>query len=360
MVVNNSLSVPMESDAGTTRLNDRYSVIHLPGSEFSMCGLGTYPYHTFPGIYTLNSNISLEQSGINVVRNNPNLSLFGQGILIGIVDTGIEYRHEAFLNPDGSTRLFSIWDQTITDGEPPAGFTFGTEYNKTMINMALRTQEPLAVVPSIDELGHGTMLAGIAAGSRRETDNFSGVAPEAELVVVKLPLAKQLNRKIFSIPSDTVCYQESNIIIGIEYVLSIAQRLNRPLLICIGMGSSQSSHDGLGLFAGTLNQLSALPRIGCCVAAGNEGNLSRHYHGTFTDQIMARTFELRVGEKDKNFFMEIWQRSPGRLMIGISAPTGETFHAIMPGFSECREYKFLFNPTKIYINNIIVEQTVDN
>ena len=74
MVVNNSLSVPMESDAGTTRLNDRYSVIHLPGSEFSMCGLGTYPYHTFPGIYTLNSNISLEQSGINVVRNNPNLS----------------------------------------------------------------------------------------------------------------------------------------------------------------------------------------------------------------------------------------------------------------------------------------------
>ena len=234
MVVNNSLSVPMESDAGTTRLNDRYSVIHLPGSEFSMCGLGTYPYHTFPGIYTLNSNISLEQSGINVVRNNPNLSLFGQGILIGIVDTGIEYRHEAFLNPDGSTRLFSIWDQTITDGEPPAGFTFGTEYNKTMINMALRTQEPLAVVPSIDELGHGTMLAGIAAGSRRETDNFSGVAPEAELVVVKLPLAKQLNRKIFSIPSDTVCYQESNIIIGIEYVLSIAQRLNRPLLICIG------------------------------------------------------------------------------------------------------------------------------
>ena len=356
MVVNNSLSVPMESDAGTTRLNDRYSVIHLPGSEFSMCGLGTYPYHTFPGIYTLNSNISLEQSGINVVRNNPNLSLFGQGILIGIVDTGIEYRHEAFLNPDGSTRLFSIWDQTITDGEPPAGFTFGTEYNKTMINMALRTQEPLAVVPSIDELGHGTMLAGIAAGSKRETDNFSGVAPEAELVVVKLPLAKQLNRKIFSIPSDTVCYQESNIIIGIEYVLSIAQRLNRPLLICIGMGSSQSSHDGLGLFAGTLNQLSALPRIGCCVAAGNEGNLSRHYHGTFTDQIMARTFELRVGEKDKNFFMEIWQRSPSRLMIGISAPTGETFHAIMPGFSECREYKFLFNPTKIYINNIIVEE----
>ena len=67
MVVNNSLSVPMESDAGTTRLNDRYSVIHLPGSEFSMCGLGTYPYHTFPGIYTLNSNISLEQSGINAV-----------------------------------------------------------------------------------------------------------------------------------------------------------------------------------------------------------------------------------------------------------------------------------------------------
>ncbi|MFR6331966.1 MAG: hypothetical protein ACLUOI_26285 [Eisenbergiella sp.] len=107
MVVNNSLSVPMESDAGTTRLNDRYSVIHLPGSEFSMCGLGTYPYHTFPGIYTLNSNISLEQSGISS-QEQPELIALRAGhpdweSWTRELNTGM--RH---FESDGSTRLFSF------------------------------------------------------------------------------------------------------------------------------------------------------------------------------------------------------------------------------------------------------------
>jgi subtilisin family serine protease len=104
------------------------------------------------------------------------------------------------------------------DGEKPEGFTFGAEYNKTMIDQALQSSSPLSVVPSEDEVGHGTMMAGIAAGSIKEEHYFSGVAPRAELIMVKLAPAKKYNRKIWGITEDVDCYQETNILLGIEYI----------------------------------------------------------------------------------------------------------------------------------------------
>ena len=168
LLVENSLGIAFESPENTTWINNRFSVAHIPVSRFNMCLLGEYPYHIFPTLYTLDSQISLIRSSVTEVRNNPVFDLNGQGVLIGFLDTGIDYCHEVFQNPDGSTRLFSIWDQTVMDGEKPEGFTFGAEYNKTMIDQALQSSSPLSVVPSEDEVGHGTMMAGIAAGSIKE------------------------------------------------------------------------------------------------------------------------------------------------------------------------------------------------
>ncbi|HCR83328.1 MAG TPA: peptidase S8, partial [Lachnospiraceae bacterium] len=215
LLIENTLAKNFDGEYDITRINDRNSIIHMPENKFNMCIMGRHPYHTFPSIYTPNSLVSLEKSGVTAVWNNPNLALFGQGILIGFVDTGIDYQHEAFLNVDGTTRLFSIWDQTIVNGMPPSRFEFGAEYNKTQINIALREDNPLMVVPSIDEDGHGTMLAGIAAGNPNPQREFSGVAPEAELVVVKLAPAKYYNRKVFGIDDTVLCYAETNIFLGV-------------------------------------------------------------------------------------------------------------------------------------------------
>lgn len=356
LLIENTLAKNFEEGYDITRINDRHSVIHMPENKFSMCILGRHPYHTFPSIYTLSSMISLEKSGVTSVRNNPNLALLGQGILVGFVDTGIDYQHEAFLNMDGSTRLFSIWDQTIVNGTPPPRFGFGAEYSKTQINIALREDNPLTIVPSTDEDGHGTMLAGIAAGNPNPEKDFSGAAPETELVVVKLAPAKYYNRKIFGINDTVLCYAETNILLGVEYILSVAQRLNRPVVICIGVGSSQGDHDGHDALAMYLNSLSTIPRVAVCVAGGNEGNARRHYRGEAGADRVFTNFELSIGKQDKDFSMQIWQKSPGRLAMQLQSPFGEWTEPMYPKFNTCVEYDFVFEPSRAFINNIMLEE----
>lgn len=127
---------------------------HVPAESMNPCNLGLYSYNSFPSLYTLNSLVSLDISGITAVQNNPDLSLFGKDVLIGIIDTGIDYRHQAFKNTDGTTRIQSIWDQTDQTGERPDSFSFGSEYDRDLINKALQSDNPLSIVPSVDTNGH--------------------------------------------------------------------------------------------------------------------------------------------------------------------------------------------------------------
>ena len=339
-----------------TRINDRYSIFHMPVSEFAMCYLGIQPYAIFPRLYTLNSIISLEKSGVTAVQYHTHFSLFGQGILIGFVDTGIEYEHRAFLNPDGTTRIYSIWDQTLEEGVPPKGFTFGSEFNKESINFALSAINPAYIVPTRDDNGHGTMLAGIAAGNPNLAEEFQGVAPEAELVVVKLKQAKEYNRKIFSVRSDIDCYQESDIIMGIEYIRTVAKHLNRPLVLCIGVGTSQGGHIGRGRLSEYINNLATYPGVLPCIAAGNEGNSRRHFRGEHMSPNFYTDFELRIGDHDPDFFFELWNFSPFRMTIKLTSPTGETTQDIYPRFNECLKYDFVLESTILYVNNIVLEE----
>ena len=339
-----------------TAINDRYSIYHVPVSAFSMCFLGDQPYTSFPLLYTLNSTISLEKSGVSIVQRNPNFSLFGRGILIGFVDTGIDYEHRAFRNADGTTRIYSIWDQTLESGSPPQEFTFGSEFKRHQINIALSTANPTSIVPTRDDNGHGTMLAGIAAGTPNRAEEFQGVAPEAELVVVKLKQAKEYNRKIFSVRDDIECYQESDIIIGIEYIRKVAEQLSRPLVLCIGVGTSQGGHNGFGMFSEYINNLATFHGVSPCISAGNEGNNRRHFRGDLMAPDFYKDFELHIGDHDPDFFFEIWNYSPFRMTIELTAPTGESTQIIYPRLNECIKHDFIFESTILYINNFVLEE----
>jgi subtilisin family serine protease len=360
LFIDNTLAEQLKKDDNITRINDRNSINHVSASDFRMCILDTYPYRMFPKIYTLNSTLSLEKSGIYNVRNLKNLPLYGQGILMAFIDTGIEYQHQAFLNPDRTSRIYSIWDQTIENGPPPAGFTFGTEYSKNLLNYALKQSNPYATVPTTDNNGHGTMLAGIAAGNPNRIEDFSGVASSAELIVVKLKQAKRFNRRIFSVPENIECYQESDIMLGIEYVRNVAAKINKPLVICIGMGSSQGNHDGSGALSLLINNLSLLPRIGISVAAGNEGNNNRHYRGEVTESDFISQFHLNVSEQDKMFSLEIWQGLPFRLAVAITSPAGVKTNRVSPGLNECREFDFTLESSTVYISNKNFEESTGN
>lgn len=360
LIVPTSIIDIFRSNDNITPINEFYALAHVQKSRPEPCDLGTYAYHFFPTIFTLESDINLEQSGVEQIQSNPNFGLYGRGIMIGVIDTGIDYQHPAFRYQDGSSRILSIWDQTIQDGSAPEGFNYGTEYTQQTINLALKNPSPLTLVPSVDEIGHGTSIASIIAGSRNEEGLARGVVPDADLAIVKLKQAKRKTRSIHFVKDNAICYQESDIMFAIRYLYELAATLKRPLALCIALGSSQGPHEGWTATSIYLSYLMQATKIGIAVSAGNEGNSRRHYYGTIDRNTFFKEFELRVSNKDLLFPMEIWSNSPSRLSINITSPTGESTQEVYPSFNICRRFDLIFESSVIWINNILLEEETGN
>jgi len=360
LIINNNIVPSYDTGDNITYINDINSILHVYNDRNDPCDLGRQPYHRFPSIFTLESDLSLEKSNIGKVQRTPYLGLYGLGVIIGIIDTGIDYEHPAFRHNDGSTRILNIWDQSIQDGKVPEGFTFGSEYSSEQINIALKTANPLELVPTRDTNGHGTAIASIIAGKVSAGDSFAGVVPDSEIVVVKLKEAKRNLHDIFFISEDAVCYQESDILLGLRYLITISQQLKRPLAICVALGTSQSGHDGRGATTSYLDFLSRISRIGIAIPAGNEGNAQRHYFGNASSSLRYEEFELRVDEKDKLFWMEIWPDPLARLAVEIITPTGESTKYIYPSKDNCVENNFIYSKSVVWVNNITIEEETGN
>lgn len=356
LIISNVMRSVYDTGDNITYMNLRHSLAHVPNPPQNPCDLGKYPYNAFPSVLTLSATISLEESGVGTVQRNPYLALYGRGVIVAIIDTGIDYRHDAFLYKDGTTRILSLWDQTIQTGPPPESFTYGTEYTREFINVALKSENPLDLVPSVDTNGHGTAIASVIAGKPNQEQSFSGVVPEADLLVVKLKPAKDSLKKIFFAPENVLCYQESDLILGISYAISVAQRLNRPIAICVAMGTNQSSHDGRGATSYYTNFLAQQPNTGVIISAGNEANKRRHYFNSTNVEPYANEFELSVGIDDKLFSVELWPFAPARLSIEITSPNKETTGQVYPALGDCRRFTFVFNESIVWINNYIFEE----
>lgn len=343
-----------------TPINNTYSVAYVPILSLPYNIIQQYSYSVLPSCFGLAEMDSLDVAGVTKVQNIPTLNLTGEGILVGIIDTGIDYTHDAFKNADGTTRIVSIWDQTINTTSKPEGYYYGTEYTEEQINAALASTEPLSSVPSMDTNGHGTFLAGIAAGNKNIEQNFSGIVTNAKIVVVKLKQAKKYIRDYFMIPQDVDCYQENDIMFGIKYLLDISNKLKRPISICIGLSSSQGSHDGRHSLANYISSIADTKGVGVTVAAGNEGNTRHHYSGTVDAATGYNTVELRVGPNTQGFSMELWGNSPNLFSIDILSPTGEYISRIPSRLKETREITFTLEKTILYVDYEIIEsQTGD-
>ncbi|MFU0827414.1 MAG: Peptidase [Lachnoclostridium sp.] len=341
-------------------INATHAVVYAPISNLPDNLIQIYGYNVLPSCFGLMDTRSLEASGVLRIRNIPTFNYRGEGVLIGIIDTGIDYTHDAFKNADGTTRIHSIWDQTIQTGQVPEGFFYGSEYTEDQINLALESADPLSIVPSRDEIGHGTFLAGIAAGTESPENNFSGVVPSAGIVVVKLRQAKKFIRNFFSIPEDVVCFQETDILFGINYLLNISNQLMRPLSICIGFGTSQGGHNQRGTLSSYLSAIADIRGVGVTIAAGNEGNTGHHYEAIIARGVEYETVELRVGPDEPGFSMELWGNAPASFSIDILSPTGEFIPRIPARIGETRIIRFIFEQTVIYVDYQLLEaQTGD-
>lgn len=338
------------------RINATFDVGYYSRTGMPPLSVESYTYSSIPNCFCLTDTMALESSNILLLQNQPSLNLKGQGVLIGFVDTGIDYQNTLFRNSDGSTRIAAIWDQTLRQGTPPEGFLYGSLFTEAQINEALNLPESLEMVPSVDENGHGTFLAGIAAGGEDPGENFIGAVPMATLAVVKCKQAKKNLRDFYYIPEDVDCYQENDIMAGVAWLSQLADALQMPLSICISMGSSMGSHSGASPLSAFLNMIGMRRGRAISIAAGNEANTRHHYLGTGMSQGNSEDVELSVGEGIHGFVMELWASSPELYQVGILSPTGELFQAVAGASMRKAEHFFLFENTTVTVEYEIVEE----
>jgi len=274
-----------------------------------------------------------------VTKRQPFLS--GKGILLAVIDSGIDYTNRNFRNADGSTRILALWDQTVSpDAEkeffPPEGFQTGTEFTREQINAALREADPLRqyeLVPSRDSSGHGTAVAGIAAGTAVNVtsgaagfaddgtggaagfadNSYEGVAPESELLIVKLGTPREN-----SFPRTTEMMR------AVTYVVRKAQRLNRPVAINLSFGNTYGAHDGSSLLERFLDNAAEIGRTVICVGSGNEGASAGHREGRVNLGETAAT-ELSVGAYETAFSVQLWKTYTDVFRITLRSPGGQEF-----------------------------------
>ena len=347
-----------------------YAVFYAPLDDILPLSMEKYPYYTIPNLYTLLDSGNMELSGIRATLNTPALANGGQGVLIGLIDTGIDYQNPLFQTATGKTRILGIWDQTLPDpqsGEPAgvpdyfpdSGISYGTEYNEEAINQALASPDPLAVVPSMDTDGHGTFLAGIAAGGELSDGSFLGAAPRANLAVVKLKPAKTYLRDYYLISPDALAFQENDIMMGIKYLRVLAHRKRMPLVILIALGSNLGSHEGLSPLSASLQDTARFLGFCAVIAAGNETGLSHHFEGSIPAGDAFQDVEIRVGEPESQtgFVTELWASDADTYHVGLVSPSGEESGRIplLPG-NEVR-IPFLLEGSAVTISYNRIETT---
>lgn len=238
--------------------------------------------------------------------------LTGRGVLVGIVDSGIDFFHPDFRTEDGSSRILSLWDQSIP-GNPPEGYVIGTEYTKEEINKALALGEIQGrrLVPSRDYTGHGTAVLGIAAGNGRASGGANrGIAYESDLLVVKM---KNAGKNSF--PRTTELME------GVDYLIRQSIRLGKPIVVNISFGNNYGSHKGDSLLETYLDSVSAMGRNVICTGMGNNGDDALHFGGKLENREI-QEIELGIGPYEPALNLQLWKAYEDEIKIYVENPSG--------------------------------------
>ena len=333
------------------KLEDGSGVVYYPADERETgFESGKYAYNIIPRCFGLLNNIAMEDSGITKVRDRPDLSLTGQGVLMGFIDTDFDYMNPLFCHCDGTTRVLRIWNQQDRTGRPPEGFIYGSEYTNEQIDGELlaNRDQMTARIPCAN--GHGTFLAALAAGARDPDHEFCGAAPQCDIAFVQLKPAKKYLKDFYFIPEHTPAFQENDIMAGICYLNHLAARLKKPLSLCIALGTNMGNRGGRSPVSRILTGVSECRQRCVSIAAGNEADKRHHFLGSVTEENLQERVEISVSEGVEGFIAELWAKAPDRYQVDILSPAGERFHAVptAPG-SHCG-YRFIFEHTYVTVD----------
>lgn len=328
-----------------TNLSNEYAILVIPERLVELvAALPQIEYMEKPKrlFFAVNNGkrascISPLQMGPGVPDNGRN-HLTGRNVITAIIDSGIDYSHPDFRNADGTTRILDLWDQTIPSGTvprngreeengsengmeqvtylgAPAGFYIGTEFNRAVLNRALEQsteQARYAVCPSKDLSGHGTHVAGIAAGNGRASEGrYRGVAFESDLLVVKL-----------GVPQENGFPRTTELMQAIDYCMKKAQEYGEPIVLNISFGNNYGSHSGTSLIETYLNDMANYWRNSIVIGSGNEGAAAGHTSGVVQEG-QTEAVELAVSEYETGLNLQIWKYYADELAVSIVHPNGQ-------------------------------------
>lgn len=344
-----------------TIINDKYAIvstdrevqINIEGPIFS-----TIVYVASADLFTLQEISPISASQADFLQLELPLRLTGRGVNVAIIDTGIDYLSEEFIKENGETRIEYIWDQTIepTEGTENKIVPFGSVYSKNDIQSAINASKsgksPYEIVPTRDEIGHGTNMAGII-GARGKNPNIKGVVPDCDFVVIKLmeytTIVKRYNLQV---PT----FDLFSIFPALEFLYRYSLSSNKPMVIYFPLGSNLGSHRGNGILEQFIDSISRKSGIAVVTGAGNQGAGGFHTSGTIPQVNASRTIQLFMSPEQKNILAEIWIDSPNIMSLEIVSPSGENTGKLKPLIKGINTYSFLFENTTIIINSYFPEE----
>lgn len=342
-----------------TIIDDKYAIVSIPVNNSIDTIQKDIPAIVFIKrgyIYTLETITVMTAANINLLHLDNPLSLFGNGVLVGLVDTGIDYLNPEFMFKNGETRIHRIWDQTLPTDRTNQNVPFGVEYTKEQITDAINASKsggnPYDIVNSKDTIGHGTSMAGVI-GATGVNPNLQGAAPNCEFAVVKLapyinpPLKTRENLPIFDLTS---------ISSAITYLVNYALNINTPMVVYIPLGSNLGNHNGEGILEDIIDTLSINRGIVMVTGSGNQANKGYHTSGMLSNPGDFNNVQLYISPEQKNLLLEFWISEPHKLSLSILSPSGESTGVIPSTLNSQDTNTFIFEQTTAKISYSIPEQ----
>lgn len=321
-------------------IGEEFQILYTRSQDAADLNIYHYTYSAIPTVYSPQAENYMRESCIDRVKSDEVLGLNGNGVILGFVDSGIDLTDEQFQFLGGGSRVVTFWNQEEYL-EVETTVPYGKIYTQQEINEGLNAGEQL---PG-DELGHGSYVAGIAAGT------IGGIAPQADIAVVKLKNCKNYLRDYYGIPQDTVCYQENDVMTGIKYLEDFAQERGKPLILCFCLGTNQGSHTGNSNLSQLMNRMTRESGKMVVCAAGNEALKRHHYQGQVMKQNDSEIVEIQVEEGQKGFMLECWSQAPQGLSIDVISPSGERMEGVVARTAGQTDFRFK-------VENTYVEQAV--
>ena len=338
-------------DAHITPLLGNYAIARLPQEQIdTIAALPQIIYIEKPKRLFFEVQQARAASCITSLQNTNPTAFTGQGVLVAVIDSGIDYAHPDFRNDDGTSRIMYLWDQTIPQTTTsPTSFptksessllspnTPGTLYDNTLLNQALASPtiaQRQEICPSIDISGHGTHVAGIAAGNGRASDGiFRGVAYEADLLIVKLGASDPLG-----FPNT------SQLMMAVDFCIRISIELQKPLAINLSFGNTYGSHSGTSLLETYLDTAAQSGQICIAAGSGNEGASAGHTGGRLSPN-SSTNVQFIISEFLQNLSIQIWKNYWDEMLFSITSPAGQSItFSSTPG-----AWRYTLEHTELYL-----------